>query len=30
VPIALSRIAIIRPITVMVAGARGGLGGTSG
>ena len=29
-PIALSRIAIIRPNAVMLSGARGGLGGTSG
>src|SRR5450759_4674900 len=29
-PITLSRIAIIRPKTVMVLGARGGAGGTSG
>jgi hypothetical protein len=30
VPIALSRIATIRPMAVMLSGARGGLGGTSG
>jgi hypothetical protein len=30
VPIGLTRIAAIRPSAVMVSGARGGLGGTSG
>jgi hypothetical protein len=30
VPIALSRIAAMRPSVVILSGARGGLGGTSG